>query len=90
MAKKPTYQELKQKIEELEKESEKYKKKDVEYRTIFNNSTDLIFTLNKDNCVISANPQAVRFLNKQTEDVVGKSIHQLFPEDRGLHRVMVR
>jgi len=81
MSKKPSYKELEKKIELLEEESERFKKVDREYRSLFTNSTDLIFLINKDYRVTSINPQGSIFLNKTPEKVVGKSIQQLFPEE---------
>ena len=81
MPKTPTTQELILKIEELESESERFDKIDAEYSAIFNNSTDLIFIINRDYRVTSVNPRASRFLNKKPGEIIGKSIRQLFPEE---------
>ena len=68
-------------MRKLEKEIARFKKLDKEYRTIFENSTDLIFVINKDYRVTSVNPQGAGFLGKKPEEVVGKLISQLFPEE---------
>jgi PAS domain S-box-containing protein len=62
------------KIEETLRESEE------RYRVLVESAADAIFTLNEAGDFLSANQEAARRMGKAPEDIIGKNMHDLFPE----------
>ena len=51
------------------------------YRTLVESARDSIFSLDVSGSVISVNKEGARVLGKKPEEIIGKTIHDLFPED---------
>ncbi|MFH1032753.1 MAG: PAS domain S-box protein [Chloroflexota bacterium] len=51
------------------------------YRTLVESATDSIFVIDKDIRVLSVNTSGARFLRKNPEEIIGKSIANLFPKE---------
>ena len=78
MTKKPTYEELKQRVKELEKEAVERKKaeealrdSEAELFTIYNNSPIIMFLVDEDRRVLKANQLALESTNRQYDEIVG-------------------
>jgi PAS domain S-box-containing protein len=90
MSKIPTYEELEQRVLELEKadfirkQAENSLQKVVERaNTILESISDAIFSLDDDLVVIYFNKAAERVLGRNSNDVLGHYIFDVFPEARG-------
>ncbi len=87
MAKKPTYQELKKRIQELERKEETLRESEKRYRQTFHTSPDAI-NLNRldDGLYIDSNAGFTRIMGYTPEEVIGKTSLSLNiwdnPEDR--------
>ncbi|MBN1184535.1 MAG: PAS domain S-box protein [Bacteroidales bacterium] len=78
-SKKPSYNALKKRIEELEAENNRLKGKYVneanDWKSNFlNSSSESIFVLDKELNVIFINPKGMELLNKPKDEVIGKHI----------------
>ncbi len=73
MAKKPTYAELEQRVEELRK-SEKQK------QTILNASVDMVMQYDTDLRIVWANKTAASVVNKSAHDIVGHRCYKIFQD----------
>ncbi len=87
MAKKPTYEELEEKIKELEGEAVRIKKEDVwpwecdeKYRLLVDNLKLALTMYDFDGNIFFMNNAGARYWGMLPEDVVGKSLHDLFPD----------
>ncbi|MBF0227189.1 MAG: GGDEF domain-containing protein [Desulfobacterales bacterium] len=77
---------IRQQLFELDESKEKYirlekmlKNSESRFRSIFENSLDVIIILNcRDNVIIHANPSLYRILHYKEEDIVGKPFSVLF------------
>ena len=85
MAKKPTYEELKQRVKELEKEAVKCKKaegalreSEAQKKAILDASVDRIRLVDMDMRIIWANKTTTRELNVAPEDLVGQTCYKVF------------
>jgi PAS domain S-box-containing protein len=85
MAKKPTYEELKQRVKELEKEAVKRKKaeealreSEAQKKVILDASVDRIRLVDMDMRIIWANKTTTRELNIAPEDLVGQPCYKIF------------
>lgn len=79
---------LKQRVADLEAtlaESKKIKDaiqdSEGKYRTLVESATDSIFVADKDIKVLSVNTTGARFLRKNQEEIIGKSVSSLFPKE---------
>jgi PAS domain S-box-containing protein len=87
MAKKPTYEELKQKVKELEKESlerkraeEALRQSEERYRSLFENANDAIFLADtKTNIILDANRQAAQLIGRPRQEIIGMHQSELHP-----------
>jgi PAS domain S-box-containing protein len=90
MDRKPTYEELKQRVKELEKEVSKRKlaeealrESEEKYRTLFENASDAIFIADTENHIIlDANRQAEQLIGRPREEIIGMHQAQLHPPDQ--------
>ncbi len=87
MGKKPTYKELEGRIKELEEESVRLKKADVrpleddeKYRLLVDNIELAITMYDYDGNVFFINNSGARYWGLLPEDILGKSLHDLFPD----------
>lgn len=62
-------------LEETMRESEE------KYRTLVESASDYIFTIDKDNKVLSLNKAGAFLFRKHPEKIIGKSIFELFPKE---------
>jgi len=88
MSEKPTYEELEQRVKELEKEAGKRKAAEEKYRSFFENAIEGIYQTSPEGRYITANPSAARIFGYDSpeeliEDVtdIGSQIY-VRPEDR--------
>jgi two-component system cell cycle sensor histidine kinase/response regulator CckA len=89
MAKKPTYEELEQRVKELEEDAIERKhfeqalqKNLEEYRSIFNNINDVYYRADLEGNLIMMSPSGARFLGyDNTEEMLGKNIAKTFYSD---------
>jgi len=51
------------------------------YKSLVESATDAIFTLNEDGDFLSVNQEVSRALGKKPEDIIGKNMHDVFPEN---------
>jgi PAS domain S-box-containing protein len=82
MSFKPSYEELEQRIKELE---EKYlQESEVKYRTIFENIQDIYFETSVDGVLLEVSPSVERLFGYQREGFIGTSLHDIYanPSDR--------
>ena len=87
MSNKPTYEELEQRVKELEKETAKPKRaektsKDSEnrLRQFLDSTTDYINIFNSKLVCIDVNETALKRFNQKREDIIGKNIEDLVPK----------
>jgi len=67
-------------ISERKKAEEELRASEEKYRALVENATDLIFMIDKKNNVLSLNKSAAKIFGKGINEVIGKSIFELFPE----------
>jgi PAS domain S-box-containing protein len=90
MAKKPTSEELRQRVKELEKELVKSRKaqkalsaSEKKYRTFFDNANDAVFIADvKTGVILDANKGAERLLGRSRRKIIGMHQSQLHPADQ--------
>ncbi|MBW2002823.1 MAG: PAS domain-containing protein, partial [Deltaproteobacteria bacterium] len=80
MAKRPTYEELEQRVEELEKEAVDYKCKKEELQTILDVLPIIIFQKDRDGKTIQTNQTFDNIIGLSKEEIIGKTADELFPE----------
>ncbi|MBN2103602.1 PAS domain S-box protein [bacterium] len=61
-------------VEQALRESEQ------KYRALVENMTDYVFLIDRKNCVLSINRAAEKFLQCSPEDVIGKSLLEIYPK----------
>ncbi|UCG99782.1 MAG: PAS domain S-box protein, partial [Deltaproteobacteria bacterium] len=93
MPKKPSYEELEQRVKELEKEAVERKRAEEHaeealakehslLRTVIDNLPDYIYVKDKESRYVVSNNAHVRFLGATTPDeVIGKTVFELFPQE---------
>ena len=89
MAKKPTYEELEQKVAELEQDTgrrrraeDELRKSEARYQTIFNNVRDIIYVISLDREIISLNPAVEEITGWPASEWIGKRATSLIhPKD---------
>jgi len=85
MTKKPTYEELGQRIKELEKEAGKRKETEEElrkYQFMVESAHDAIFFKDLESRYISANDKTLEAFGLSREDVIGKNDYALMPDQK--------
>ena len=80
MTKKPTYGELQQRIEELEKEAVEHKRSKEELQTILDVVPVMIFQKDRDGKTIRTNQAFDNMIGLSKEEIIGKTTDELFPE----------
>jgi PAS domain S-box-containing protein len=79
MTKKPTYEELEQRIKELEKEAVEHKRSKEELQTILNVVPVMIFQKDRDGKTIRTNQAFDNMIGLSKEQIIGKTTDELFP-----------
>ena len=87
MAEKPSYEELEQRIQVLEKENSNLKRANLEleeykinFRSLFNSTQDAIMVINATNGkVLAVNPAVAEILGYKKDDLIGEHFSILFP-----------
>lgn len=89
MAKKPTYEELEQRIKELEKEAikrkqaeEALKESEERYSTLFDRSLDCVYLHDFEGNFIDANPVALELLGYTKEEILSINFTSLLSKDQ--------
>jgi len=80
MTKKPTYEELEQRVKELEKEAVEHKRAKQELQTILNVIPVIIFQKDRDGKTIQTNQAFDNMIGLSKEEIIGKTTDELFPE----------
>ncbi|MBN1931545.1 MAG: response regulator [Desulfobacterales bacterium] len=83
ISQKPTYQELEQRIKELEKKAGKVKKTEEElgkYKFMVESAHDAIFFKDLESRYIIANNKTLEAFGLSREDVIGKNDYELMPD----------
>jgi PAS domain S-box-containing protein len=83
ISQRPTYEELEQRIKELEKESGRIKEVEEElwkYRFMVESAHDAIFFKDLESRYIIANDKALEAFGLSREDVIGKNDYELMPD----------
>ena len=89
MAKKPTYEELEQRIKELENEAlerkrteEALRESEEKYRALFERSLELVYLCDFEGNFIDANDTALKSLGYTKEDLTSLNFSSLLDEDQ--------
>ena len=92
MVKNPTYDELKRRVRELEKETSKHKKNEAElresvksYRTLVESTSDAVLMLNVERRIVSCNGSFLNLFGYERDEVAGKSIRIVHPSDESFY-----
>jgi len=92
MTNKPTYEELEQRVKELEQEEAERKQAEEalqeskeRFRAIFETAQDSIFIKDRDLTYSLVNPSMERLFGVPASQLVGKSDEELFGDDAGAH-----
>lgn len=72
-------------VTERKKAERKIRESEEKYRTLVENTTDFIHMIDDKDKVLSLNKSAARLFGKKPEEVVGKSIFELFPKEVATH-----
>ena len=96
MAKKPTYEELEQRVNRLEKESFEHKQveetlreSELKYRTLFEYSEFLIYITDSKGNILLANSKGADFMGQSQETIVGKSFFGLRPDRAEMYQDVI-
>jgi PAS domain S-box-containing protein len=68
-------------VTEQKRAEEALRLSEAKHRAIVDNATDLIFLIGKKDEVIAINPAGARFLGKTVEQVLGKSLFDVYPKE---------
>ena len=91
MAAKPTYEELVQRVQELEQADSEHKRIEKElfesgerFRQIYNNIIDVYYETSLDGIILEISPSIETHSKYKREELIGKSIYTIYsdPEDR--------
>ena len=67
-------------ISERLKNEAALKENEEKYRALIENMTDFVFMIDQQNRILSVNQSAFRFLKRKPEEVIGKSLYDIFPQ----------
>jgi PAS domain S-box-containing protein len=85
MTRRPTYEELDQRVKELEKEADKREEAEEElrkYQFMIESAHDAIFFKDLGSRYISANNKTLEVFGLSREDVIGKNDYELMPDQK--------
>jgi len=85
MSKKPNYEELEQRIKELEKKAGRHKNADEElskYQFMIESAHDAIFFKDLESRYVIANDKTLETFGLSREDVIGKNDYELMPDHK--------
>ena len=89
MTQKPTYQELKQRVKELEKEAvarkqaeEALKESEQKYRRIFESIQDVYYEVTIDGIMLELSPSIEEVAQYKREDLIGKSLYDIYVDPK--------
>jgi PAS domain S-box-containing protein len=68
-------------ITERNRAEEALQESEEKYRTLVENATDFIYMIDTDDRILPLNQSAVRLLGKEPEQVIGKKIFDIFPQE---------
>ena len=68
-------------VTERKKAEEELRESAEKYRTLVENTSDFIFMIDDEDKVLSINKSAARLFREKPEEVMGKSIFELFPKE---------
>ncbi|MBW2062972.1 MAG: PAS domain S-box protein [Deltaproteobacteria bacterium] len=68
--------------EKVEQRTEELKRSEEKYRSLVESAEDLIFTVNSDNNFLSMNSFTANFFGGRPEELIGKNVSTLLPEER--------
>ncbi|MBW2051834.1 MAG: PAS domain S-box protein [Deltaproteobacteria bacterium] len=68
--------------EKVDQRTEELKKSEEKYRSLVESAEDLIFTVDSENIFLSMNNFTANFFGGRPEDLIGKSVSELFPKER--------
>jgi len=77
---KATNQQLEATNQQLRASEETIKESENNLRTLFNAMTDIVFELDYDGTYINIAPTSPELMFKPSEDVIGKTLHEIFPK----------
>jgi len=82
-------EEVKKRDEELRKKDSEYMKSEGRYKALAESSTDIIFMVDRKHDVRYINSFGLDFLKMKSENVIGKSLRQIFPYDNFTQKEMI-
>ena len=90
MAKKPTYEELEQRVNELEKEAlerkrveEELRENSARYRTLLETADDAIVFKDSEGLYVEVNKEFLRRLGLSNEEIIGKTAQDVYTKEVG-------
>ena len=90
MSKKSTYEELEQRVKELEKEALEHKRLEEElrenstrYRTLLETADDAIAFKDSEGLYVEVNKEFLRRLGPSNEEIIGKTAQDVYPKEVG-------
>jgi PAS domain S-box-containing protein len=67
--------------QEVEKKTKELRKSEIQYRSVVENARDIIFTLDKEDRLLSINEYGYNFFKKRPEEILGHNILELLPDE---------
>jgi len=67
--------------QEVEKKTKELRKSESQYRSVVENARDIIFTLDKEDRLLSINEYGYNFFKKRPEEILGHNILELLPDE---------
>lgn len=76
------YQHLKKEATKLRTSEARLKEIRARYRTLFENTPGIVAIISNEGVILEMNPAGVSLLGMKSDELVGKSINDAFPDDR--------